>query len=498
MVYERHSKSGSGARFRVHREPGESPDLTNESSENDFTQTREARAETRRALVYKRCRITTASGPDVPPPFDSDKPTIRIGTAEDNDLVIRDPAISRHHLEVRLERGQYVISDLGSTNGTFVGSLRVKEAVIRHRGEILIGDTTILFEPAETEVLLEPSGAERCDDLVGRSTAMREIYTVIERVAPTELTILVAGETGTGKELVARAIHARSRRKQGAFVTLDCSALPPTLIESALFGHERGAFTGADEAYAGVFERAHGGTLFLDELGELPLELQPKLLRALERGEIQRLRGERTIRVDVRVVGATNRDLQHMVTLGRFRGDLYFRLAVIQILMPALRDRLEDIPLIAAEFFRRYGPELQGTGARALSLGTEACRVLEGYAFPGNVRELMNILRRAAVFAQGDEIYVSDLPPEVAERRDHAAISSSSNQAVLLPDASVPFKDAKAKVLDAFERQYLQDLLVRHHQNISRAAREAGIDRRHLYRLLDKYQIEIKDRDHES
>ena len=458
-----------------------------------FTQTREAGVE-RRALVFRRCRITVAQGPAAGQRIETEKDLIRIGSAPDNDLVIADPAVSRHHLEVHKQDGEYVIKDAGSTNGTFVGELRVKEATIRRRGEIQVGDSTLLFEPADTELVVEPSGAERCVDLVGRSVPMREIYTVIERVAPTELTILVTGETGTGKELVARALHARSRRADGPFVTLDCSALPPTLIESALFGHEKGAFTGADQAYAGVFERADGGTLFLDELGELPVELQPKLLRALERGEIQRLRGDQTIRVDVRVVGATNRDLHQMVQQSTFRGDLYYRLAVIRIELPALRARLEDLPLIIDAFFERSGEELARTGARARRVGVGALAALEAYDWPGNVRELMNVLRRATVFARDDEITVQDLPEEVTGGRPEAPAPRSPSQSMALPDASVPFKDAKAKVLDAFERQYLQDLLVRHEQNISKAAREAGIDRRHLYRLLDKYEIELEDR----
>jgi DNA-binding NtrC family response regulator len=469
--------------------------LSETTREDQFTKTREAHVGERRALVYKRCRITVTGGPDGGKVLETEKDTIRIGSVDDNDLAIRDPAVSRYHLEVHKKAGEYVIVDCNSTNGTFVGSLRVKEATIRHRGEISIGDSSLLFEPMDTEVVVEPSGAERCDEMVGRSVQMREIYTVIERVAPTELTILVTGETGTGKELVARALHKRSRRKEGPFVTLDCSALPPTLIESALFGHEKGAFTGADQAYAGVFERADGGTLFLDELGELPIELQPKLLRALERGEIQRLRGDKTIRVNVRVIGATNRDLHQMVQDGRFRGDLYYRLAVIRIHLPALRERIVDLPLIVEEFFRRYGPELRETGARANRLGPGALAQLERYGFPGNVRELVNILRRAAVFAQGEEITVTDLPEEITgSKPPRAGAATAANNAVLLPDASVPFKDAKAKVLDAFERQYLQDLLIRHKQNISKAAREAGIDRRHLYRLLDKYEIEVKDR----
>ncbi|MCK6550956.1 sigma 54-interacting transcriptional regulator [Myxococcota bacterium] len=471
--------------------------MSDTSREDQFTKTREARVDERRALTYKRCRVTVTVGPDAGKVIETEKDTIRIGSVDDNDVVVRDPAVSRYHLEVRKKAGEYTIVDLNSTNGTFVGSLRVKEATIRHRGEISIGDSSLLFEPLDTEVVLEPSGAERLDDIVGRSVPMREIYTVIERVAPTELTVLVTGETGTGKELAARALHKRSRRKSGPFVTLDCSALPPTLIESALFGHEKGAFTGADQAYAGVFERADGGTLFLDELGELPLELQPKLLRALERGEIQRLRGDKTIRVNVRVIGATNRDLNEMVQEGRFRGDLYYRLAVIRIQLPALRDRINDLPLIADEFFRRYGSELRETGAKAMRLGPGALGALERYTFPGNIRELVNILRRAAVFAQGDEIVVTDLPEEVTGLRGakgSAPAAPTSSSAVPMPDASVPFKDAKAKVLDAFERQYLEDLLVRHKQNISKAAREAGIDRRHLYRLLDKYEIQVSDR----
>ena len=449
-----------------------------EHQEDQFTKTREASLGERRAIVYQRCRISVTSGPDEGQVIETVKDVVRIGSVAGNDLVVRDPAVSRYHLEVHKRDGEYVIKDNGSTNGTFVGALRVKEATIRRRGEIPIGDSTLLFEPSDTELVVEPSGAERCVDLVGRSVPMREIYTVSERVAPTELTILVS----------------KSRRKAGPFVTLDCSALPPTLIESALFGHEKGAFTGADQAYAGVFERADGGTLFLDELGELPVELQPKLLRALERGEIQRLRGDKTIRVDVRVIGATNRDLHKMVQDSTFRGDLYYRLAVIRIELPALRQRLVDLPVIVEEFFRRYGDELSETGARAFRLGPGALAALQGYDWPGNIRELMNVLRRAAVFARGDEIPVADLPEELTGGKDRAR-GPNSTHAMALPDASVPFKDAKAKVLDAFERQYLQDLLLRHKQNISKAAREAGIDRRHLYRLLDKYEIDAADRE---
>ena len=464
------------------------------SGDDQYTRTREASSSGPRALTYRRCRIVVTEGPETGRQLETERDLIRIGSHGDNDLVIPDPAVSRHHLEVHKREGEYVIVDNGSTNGTFVGSLRVKEAVIRRRGEIHIGDSSLLFEPMETELVVEPSVAERCEDLVGRSVPMREIYTVVERVASTDLTILVTGETGTGKELVARALHAKSRRSGGPFVTLDCSALPPTLIESALFGHERGALTGSGETYPGAFERAQNGTLFLDEVADLPDELQPKVLRALERGEIQRQRGDRIIRVDVRVVAATKRDLQQQMRASKFRDDLYYRLAVIRLALPALRDRTEDIPLIIEDFFQRHGLELSETGVAARHVGPGAMAALTRHPFMGNVRELINVIRRAAVFASGEEITVADLPDDIA--RDGTAEPAAEIGATMpMPDASVPFKAAKATVVDAFERQYLQDLLSRHEHNISKAAREAGIDRRHLYRLLDKYEIDIKDRE---
>jgi len=468
--------------------------LTDRTSNEPYTATREALIDGRPPIVYTHCRLTVTAGPDAGRRLETEKDVIRVGSNPDNDLVLQDEAVSRSHFELRKTGGEFTLVDTGSSNGTYVGAMRIKEATLRAASELSIGDSTLMFEPMSTEGEFEASAQNRLGEMVGDSLEMREIYTVIERVAPTELVILVTGETGTGKELVARAVHEHSKRKEGPFVTLAIGSLPPALIESALFGHEPGAFDGADEPYAGAFERAAGGTLFLDEVHELPLELQPRLLRALERREIQRLRGNKTIRVNTRVVAAVPSDIQKLVEQGRFRDDLYYRLAVIRLDLPPLRNRLSDIPLIAKDFFERYGPELTDVGAKATQLSSGAIQQLQNYNFPGNVRELINIFRRSVAIAIGEAVMVTDLPPEVTGRKSTAPGADDAPNAVVLPDASMRFKDAKAKVLDAFERQYLQDLLQRHRLNISKAAREAGIDRRHLYRLLDKYGIEIKDR----
>jgi two-component system response regulator HydG len=338
----------------------------------------------------------------------------------------------------------------------------VKEATIRHRGEIHVGDSALLFEPIDTELVIEPAGAERCDDLVGRAVSMREIYTVIERVAPTELTILVAGETGTGKELVARALHKKSRRKDGPFVCLDCSALPPTLIESALFGHEKGAFTGADRERAGLFEAADRGTLFLDEIGELPLALQPKLLRVIEQGEIRRIGAAHSRSVDVRLVVATNRDLEQEVAEMRFREDLFWRLNVLHIHVPPLRERASDVPLLAKHFL--HGREIT-SGAMAL---------LAAYPWPGNVRELRNAIERATTLTPTGEIRAADLPPR---------IRAAGQSAALIADAS-----RRQASLRELEREYVLEILRQVGGNKSRAAEILGLDRKTLYRKLDEYE----------
>ncbi len=437
-----------------------------------------------RPLAFASCEIAVIAGPDRGCALTTEKRLIRIGAAEDNDLLLTDEAVSRYHLEVEMRDGEYVVLDVGSTNGTFSGALQVSEATLRGVTELRVGNDLLRFTPHEHSERVAPSLSRRCGEMVGASPPMRGVFGLIERVAPTDLPVLVTGETGTGKELVARAIHELGSRSQKAFVTLDCGALPPTLIESALFGYERGAFTGADRAYAGVFERAHGGTLFLDELGELPLELQPKLLRAVERGEIERLRGDGTVRVDVRIIAATNRSLEEMVREGRFRSNLYFRLAVVHLALPPLRERMSDLPLLIEHLLERFNGELAGGNPRTWRFDPEALDLLSKHPFPGNVRELANLVRRSALLARGETISAADLSLEPAKVPPAPADTPPPEDW-----AGLSFKDAKSKLVDHFEREYLEHVLRRHRFNVSGAAREAGIGRRHFHRLLDKYGI---------
>ena len=459
------------------------------------TDTRQALIDGRPPLSYTRCKLRVTGGPDAGLELETERDLVRVGTAKDSDLVLQDPAVSRAHLELRKGRGAYILVDLGSTNGTFVGALEVREVKLHKSCEVNLGGTTLAVEPVVAEVGFQPSAARSCGELVGDSLAMREIFFILERIAPTELAVLVTGETGTGKDLVARAVHQLGRRREGPFVTFSLGALPPALLESALFGHEAGALEGAEATYPGAFERARGGTLFLEELDALPLDLQPRLLRAIERGEIQRLSGRGPVRVDVRLVAAAAVDIKEKVEDGGFRDDLYYRLAEIRLDLPPLKERVEDIEVIAEHFFERHREELLATGSRARRLGPGALLQLQRYAFPGNVRELINILRRGVAVTTTEEIRASDLPPEVTGARPGTArVVGPLVPQVVVPDSSMRFRDAKTQVLEAFERQYLLDLLQRHKMQIAKAAREAGIDRRHLYRLLEKYNVEIGER----
>jgi len=317
--------------------------------------------------------------------------------------------------------------------------------------------------------------------LIGKSAVMRELFAILERLSPTELAVFVEGPTGSGKELVARAIHDNSPRASGPFVVLDCAALPSSLAESVLFGHARGAFTGASEARTGVFEAADGGTVFLDEVGDLPLELQPKLLRVLEQREVTRVGEQRARAVSVRLISATWRDLRRMVSRGQFRDDLYFRLAQTWLVLPALRDRREDIEILAAQFLRQLP-----NGARCTrSLSREALMELGSRDFPGNVRELKNMVERAAYMCDGPVIRPRDLAFErLAER---------TSEPVLETDELPGFKGAKRSAVDDFERDYLKRLMTRTNGNIAMAAGLAGIERHYLRSLLKKHHLHMRD-----
>ena len=419
--------------------------------------------------------------------FDQD--VITIGSAPENDLVIADPRISREHCKIVHEPCGYVVMDLGSTNGTAVNRVRVREAYIRSGSTITVGGVDIRFQTFGERVELTPSSKDSFVNVVGRSRRMREVFAILERIAPTGATVVLEGETGTGKEVVARAIHQRSPRAKEPFVVFDCGAVPKDLIESELFGHEKGSFTGAVQTRSGLFEVANGGTLFLDEIGELTLELQPKLLRALEHREVRRVGSNRPIKVDVRLIAATNRNLEEEVRCGRFREDLFYRLSVVRISLPALRERREDIPLLARHFLRQApfnrGPDGE---PRVKGFTEEALMVLMEYHWPGNVRELLNVVERATSFCEGDLVEVDDLPPHLMESARRSAPPDRTEPTVAAHPYRT-FKEAKEAAIERFEHEYLAALLKRHRMSISAAAREAAIDRKHLRKLVRKYGL---------
>ncbi len=415
---------------------------------------------------------------------------IRIGSAKTGDIVVTDPTVSRRHAEIHRSRDGVVLRDLGSTNGTFVGQVRAKEVYLGPDTRFRVGRTELVFTPADEIIDVKPSDADHFEHLVGRSVAMREVFGILERVAPTDLTVLISGETGTGKELACRAVHNRSKRSSGPFIVFDCGAAPENLIESELFGHQRGAFTGAIESRPGVFEMANTGTIFIDEIGELPLALQPKLLRVLEQREVRRLGASHTKPIDVRIVAATNRNLRDEVDAGRFREDLYYRLAVVEMAMPPLRNRLEDLGLLSHHLLQR-SPH----NTAVQSIGSDVIAVFSQYQWPGNVRELNNVIERSLPFTDGATIAVNSLPKALTGPVKADAVardpSAESRSPIVLtdPGSPMPFKDAKEQLIEAFERQYLIDLLDRHDGNVSKAARAADMDRKTITRLMKKHRI---------
>ncbi|MFQ5830706.1 MAG: sigma-54-dependent transcriptional regulator [Candidatus Methylomirabilia bacterium] len=323
-------------------------------------------------------------------------------------------------------------------------------------------------------------GAYGFENIVGRSQAMAQVFELVRKAARSEANLLVIGESGTGKELIARAIHANSPRAAEAFIPVDCASLPESLLESELFGHEKGAFTGAVRTKPGLIEVAHRGTLFLDEIGELSLGLQVKLLRALQERQIRRVGGTRQIDVDVRSVSATNRDPRELVAKGQFREDLYYRVNVIAIPLPPLRERKGDVTLLTHTFFRKYG---QGRDRPLRGFEPEAMQILEAYSWPGNVRELQNVIERACALADGNTITGRDLPEHLG------SVKPGPRRPVLVPPTTLPLKEAKAQWMSELEAAYLADVLKRHGGNVSQAARAAGVDRKTFHRLLNKYSL---------
>jgi len=447
----------------------------------------------RRQIHIRKGRLTCVSGPDAGTSWNVEGDLTRIGSLKGSSVTLQDTTVSRRHAEIIRTPSGVLLRDSGSTNGTFVGNVRVREVYLTPETRFKVGKTVLVFAPADEVIEVEPSSSDRLDALVGRSYVMREVFGLIERVAPTDLTVLITGETGTGKELASRAVHNLSRRENGPLRIFDCGAAPENLIESELFGHAKGAFTGAIGDRAGLFETADGGTVFLDEIGELPIDLQPKLLRVLEQRQVKRVGSTRTFKVDVRVVAATNRDLRTEVAEGRFREDLYYRLNVVELRLPPLRERQVDLVLLIDHILQRanYNPGVD-------SISKEVQEIFEAYHWPGNVRELVNVIERALPFTDGPMITLDALPEAIrAASKSNAAKRPGSGATFQPPDiagedgsiSDIPFKDAKDQLIQVFERQYLIDLLDRYGGNISRAARAADMDRKSITRLLKKHGI---------
>jgi DNA-binding NtrC family response regulator len=417
-------------------------------------------------------RAEVVKGPDAGKTLVASSDVLTIGTAPGNDLVLTDETVSRYHLELKLRGDRIAVQDLGSTNGTAQGPTMIERGLISPGAILTLGKTQLAIAqgaPSTVEVYL----GDRLGKVRGRSPAMQRLLARIDRAARSDVSVLLLGETGTGKEVIANAIHEASTRAGKPFETVDCGSLMPTLIASELFGHEKGAFTGADRQHVGAFERADGGTLFLDEIGELPASLQPALLGALERRSFRRVGGQKPINVDVRLVAATHRDLRAEVNTGAFRQDLYYRIAVVLLEIPPLRERAEDIPLLIEHFLAEAG----WTGPVAEVVPAPVMKQLAAHHWPGNVRELRNFVEAALALGEA---------PGLAARPEGEAEPGAMSFGALLEQ---PYADAKASLLESFEVQYLQNLMARTNGNISGAAREAKMNRSYLLEMLKRHSI---------
>ncbi len=403
----------------------------------------------------------------------------RIGKSSDNDIVLTDDTVSRHHCELLRAPDGVHVRDLESTNGTRVDGTRIREAVLGAGQVLKVGEVEISIRPTQQRMEVLPSDKTSFGGAIGQSLAMRSIFGVFERIAPTDATVLLEGETGTGKDVLARSIYQLSPRVKGPFIVVDCGAVSYSLIESELFGHERGAFTGAVAARQGAFELADNGTVFLDEIGELPLDVQPKLLRVLETKELRRVGGNKQIKTNVRVIAATKRDLGREVQAGKFREDLYFRLAVVPVTVPPLRARREDIPALVTHMLKAAGAQ---TGGEPLTVSGETMQALMAHDWPGNVRELRNVLERAVYMAQATgsrELGGIALPSG----------GTGPHDATFHFEPAKSYRETRAKYDAEFERRYVKWLLGRHGGNVSAAAREAKMDRKHLHDIAKKHGL---------
>lgn len=391
-----------------------------------------------------------------------------LGSSPNADIVLSLPTVSRLHAEIELASDGLRIRDLQSKNGTFVQGVRIESSHLAHMARLRLASCEVVVRylgGARDVASTSPWPTDSFGALLGGSHTMRALYRTLAKIADSDAPVLVHGETGAGKELAARAIHDASPRKNAPFMVVDCAALPETLLDAELFGHSRGAFTGATGARAGALEAARGGTVFLDEIGELPKSVQPKLLRALEAKTIRRLGENQHRPIDVRFIGATHRDLLSMVSAGEFREDLYFRLSVLMARVPPLRERIDDIEALARHF-------VHGTSEQ---LDAAVLEELRSRTWPGNVRELRNFLDRVRTFGLEQTVEMSAAEVPSAEPKE------------LTPRGSLRL--FREQWIDEGERRYLRALLERHHRNVAAAAAEAEVDRTHLYKLMRKHRI---------
>jgi DNA-binding NtrC family response regulator len=456
----------------------------------DGTEIIVASSQSRLRVQFEAIELRLVAGADAGLEISLGLPNVRIGTAPDNDLVLTDRAVSRRHAEIRMTPNGLLLRDLGSTNGTFINDVRITEAYIPPDAECRLGYSTLLIRQRTEERKVAVPLQDHLGELVGSSERMRELYGLIRAVAPTPTTVHLHGESGSGKELVARTLHTFSGRS-GPFMVFDASVADAEMVRNDLFGHIKGAFTGATGSREGAFRQAHTGTLFIDEIGELPLDLQPRLLRVLETREVTPIGSDKSSRVDVRVITATHRDLATMVRTGAFRADLFYRLSVVPIELPALREIREDIPLIAQHLCQ----QLQLNDR----ISAAAMEALQNYPWPGNVRELRNVLERAAVMCGDREIRPEDLRlPKTAEAPAWASTpvwTSASSITAPPPIPAEPVSIPKPGAADArahlkeMERQMIIEAMERNRHNKAAVARELGIPLSTLKRRLKEYRI---------
>ena len=437
----------------------------------DDSQTRPDDAFTVRQLRGAELEVTR--GPDLGAKHRLTEPILTVGKGPMAGFRLSDQTVSREHFRLELGPDGLVVHDGGSKNGTWIGGVRVHRVTATGDVSIKAGATVLALRVDAGPSALEVTQSHELGDAVAQSNAMRHVFAYLRRAAPAEITILLEGESGVGKEVLARAIHLHSARTGKAFVPVDCGAIPQNLIESELFGHEKGAFTGASQARIGLFEQADGGTLFLDELGELPIDMQPKLLRVLEQREVRPVGSTRARPIDVRVIAATNRNLADRVKEGLFREDLFYRVAVARVRVPALRERLEDVPLLATRFLREL------TGDSRVELPPDLLAMLSAYAWPGNVRELRNTVARFALLDATERSELFDATGTL--RRDALAATQEDL-------SGMPFHEARKIVIERLETTYFPAVLERAGGVVSHAAELAGMARSSFYRMLERRQ----------